>query len=120
MTEQASFVTTQRPEASVVEVRGEIDILNAGDLRCALQDAASSGSALLVVSLTDVSYFDSQSLEIIVEFSKRMTLNRRSLLLVASPESSPRRLLDVSGISSVIPVFATIDEASAGTPVSKT
>jgi anti-anti-sigma factor len=95
---------------TVLDVSGEIDILNAADLRAKMQEAAADAGPL-IVSLKNVSYFDSQTLEVLVVFSKRLELSRRTLMLVAPRESSARRLLDVSGISTAIATFADLEAA---------
>jgi anti-sigma B factor antagonist len=112
VTDQAEFITEERPGITVLKVTGEIDILNAGDLRTAMENAATDDQRGLVVVLAGVSYFDSQTLEILVDFSKRLILGRRKMSLVAPAGSPPRRLLDISGISGVIPTYATVEEAA--------
>jgi len=111
MSEQAVFQSYAVSGAVVFEARGEVDISNAPDFRTALEQAGSTDLPTLVVSLSGISYFDSQSLEILVDFSKRLTVNRRRLVLVAPKDSSPRTLLDLSGISTLIGVFESVDEA---------
>ena len=110
MGEQASFNARRQNDATVFSISGEIDILNAAELRAAMLEATSAGGAF-IVSLTDVAYFDSQTLEALVELSKRLVLSRRRMSLVAPQECKARRLLDVSGISKVIPTFETVDAA---------
>lgn len=114
MTDQAQFISLRLAGVTVLDIRGEVDILNAVELRAAMQDAASSaGTGALVVSLEKVDYFDSQTLEIFVDFSKRLELSRRRMSLVAPQGSPPRRLLDLSGISAAIPTYDSVDEAAA-------
>lgn len=111
MTDPASFSSTRLDGATVLDIRGEVDILNAAELRSAIQAAANNSTGPVIVSLSRVVYFDSQTLEILVDFAKRMALNRRHVALVAPPESPPRKLLDVSGIGAVIPIYASVEEA---------
>jgi anti-anti-sigma factor len=113
MTDQAVFSSTHNNGVPVLDIRGEVDILNAGELRSAIQAAALHGTGPLIVSLSHVAYFDSQTLEILVEFTKRMALNRRLVVLVAPPGSPPRKLLEVSGIGAVIGIYSSVDEAVA-------
>lgn len=114
MTDHANFSATKVSGVAVFSVRGEIDILNSADLRSALYDTANDSSGPLVVSLLDVAYFDSQTLEILFEFAKRLELNRRKMAIVAPPDSPARKLLDISGISGVIPTYRSLDEAISG------
>lgn len=113
MTEQARFDFREQDGVAVIDIAGEIDMLNAGELRAALAAATDEDEGPLVVALSRTQYFDSQTLEILVDFSKRLSLTRRRMFLVAALASQARRLLDVSAISTVIPTHESVDEAVA-------
>lgn len=113
MTNPTDFVRMDQDGIPVLEVRGEIDIVNAADLRKAMQDAVAVDSRAFVISLEHSTYFDSQTLEILVDFSKRLLLSRRRMALVAAAGSPTRRLLDISGISAAIPTYDGIADAVA-------
>ena len=113
MTDQASFSMRTQAGVLIMDVVGEVDIMNAGDLRTAMSDAASQDSGPFVLALDKLSYFDSQTLESLVELWKRLNLARRMMVIVAGRSTPARRLLDVSAISSVIPTLDTVDEALA-------
>jgi anti-anti-sigma factor len=111
MTDQATFDISVTSGIVVLDVRGEIDIRNAKDLRNAMRDAAAKGKSMVVVSLGRAGYFDSHTLEVLVDFSRKMQVNRRGISIVAPAGGAARRLLDVSGISSVIDVYDSTDAA---------
>jgi len=113
MTDQAHFSTRSQAGTVIMEAVGEVDILNAGDFRTALSDAASLNGGPFVLALDKLAYFDSQTLEILVELWKRLNLARRTMAIVAGRATPARRLLDVSAISGVIPTLETVDEALA-------
>jgi anti-anti-sigma factor len=113
MTDQASFSLRTQAGALIMDVVGEVDIMNAGSLRSAMSDAASHDGGPFVLALDKLVYFDSQTLEILVELWKRLNLARRMMVIVAGRSTPARRLLDVSAISSVIPTLDTVDEALA-------
>ena len=113
MTDQAHFTTRTQAGVLILDVVGEVDILNAGDLRSAMSDAASRDGGPFVLTLDKLGYFDSQTLEILVDFWKRLNLARRMMVIVAGRATPARRLLDVSAIASVIPTLDTLDEALA-------
>ena len=113
MTDQARFTTRTEANAVVMDVVGEVDIVNAADLRSAMADAASQNGGPFVLALDRLSYFDSQTLEILVEFWKRLNLARRMMVIVAGKSTPARRLLDVSAISSVIPTLDDLEAALA-------
>lgn len=113
MTDQASFTMRTQAGALIMDVAGEVDILNSSELRSVMSDAASRDGGPFVLTLDKLVYFDSQTLEILVELWKRLNLARRMMVIVAAPATPARRLLDLSSISSVIPTLDTIDEALA-------
>lgn len=113
MTDQARFTMRRQAGVLILDVVGEVDILNAGDLRSAMSDAGSQDGGPFVLALDKLAYFDSQTLEILVEFWKRLNLARRMMVIVAGRATTARRLLDVSAISGVIPTLETVDEALA-------
>lgn len=119
MTDQARFTTRTQANAIIMDVVGEVDILNAAELRSAMADAASQNGGAFVLALDRLSYFDSQTLEILVEFWKRLSLARRMMVIVASKSTPARRLLDVSAISSVITTLDDVSEAlvAVGAPL---
>lgn len=113
MTDQAKFATRKQRDAVIMDVVGEVDILNAADLRSAMAEAASTSGGPFVLALDRLSYFDSHTLEILVDFWKRLSLSRRTMVIVAGKSTPARRLLEVSAISSVIPTLDDVDQALA-------
>ena len=111
MTDQAAFQIRETEQAVVIEVAGEIDILNATDFRAMLENAVTDHAGPVVLCLTAATYFDSQTLEILANLSKRISLLRRRMLLVAPRPGTARRLLDISGISTAIQTCDTVEEA---------
>lgn len=113
MTDQASFSLRTHAGALIMDVVGEVDIMNASDFRSAISDAATHNGGPFILALDRVAYFDSQTLEILVDLWKRLNLARRMMVIVAARTTPARRLLDVSAISSVVPTLENVDEALA-------
>lgn len=109
--DQALFSSAHVGNAVVLSVRGEVDIANADMLRTAMRDSARTGESAVVVSLVDVSYLDSHTLELLVDLSRKLHVHRRSMAIVAPSGGPARRLIDVCGISKVIGVFDTVEQA---------
>lgn len=105
------FAVQQIEGVPVVQVRGEIDMSNAKQLTKAIEGAADEADGALIVSLGEVSYFDSQGVDVLVRIAERFDANRRRLILVAPQGAGPRRILTLAGLPDVIPIFDSVPEA---------
>jgi anti-sigma B factor antagonist len=98
----------QHGPATVVTVRGDIDLFAAPSLRAALDEAMTRRHPI-VVDLCDCSFFDSGGLHALLNTD----LASDRPLLVARPEGSPAaRMLDVSAPGHFAP-YASRDDALA-------
>ncbi|HKW45010.1 MAG TPA: STAS domain-containing protein, partial [Candidatus Eremiobacteraceae bacterium] len=79
MTDLATFEVQNFTGYRLVVANGEIDIVNAGDFRSALQHSASAGTEALIVCLAGIRYLDSNALAILMEVSRRFSVSRRQL-----------------------------------------
>jgi anti-sigma B factor antagonist len=114
VTELATFDVRNLDGYRVVIAAGEIDISNARDFRRALQDAAPAKTEALIVSLSAVTYMDSNALAVLLETSRRFGVSRRQLRIVCPPESSCGTLVRIAGLHKVFPMFDTIEIACNG------
>lgn len=111
MTSQAVYQLLPAKGAVVVAVSGEIDLANIDQFRAFVADAAKGDNGPLIVSLEKVEYLDSHTLEALVDISKRLSTNRRRLLVVAPAASPAGRILRTAGIDLAIAIFETHDDA---------
>lgn len=102
----ATFELAKLPPAAadpaaipVVEVRGEVDVTNAGEFAQAL---AAHGPGLLVVDLSQAEYLDSAGFAVLARL-----LTRRQLAAVAAPGTVARSAMTLLGL----PVHDTVDSA---------
>ena len=103
---------TERALCTVVVVEGELDMSTAGDLTQVLTMAIDAGETNVVLDLASLSFCDSAGLAVMVGAHNRLdALGRR--LIVAAPSEAVARVLDLSGVSQVIPMMADPDEACA-------
>jgi anti-sigma B factor antagonist len=96
----------------VVAAPEEVDITNAAELRAALVGAAEDGHTTLVVDMTGTRFCDSAGLHVLVHAHKRARADGGELLL-ALDAAEVLRILEITGIDQLIPVFASLDEALA-------
>ena len=104
-------VRAPRSGAAVVAVAGEMDEVEAELLEHAVGELAAPVE-LVVIDLTGVAFFGSRGLAALV--IAQDTAQRRGVRVhVATGEGNRRvvRPLQITGVDSVVPVFATVAEA---------
>jgi len=94
--------TREADAATVVRVVGEIDVRTAPSLRHALDRAVAEGSGDVVLDLAEVTFVDSSGLGVILGRYRRMPEGRT--LVLRSPRPHVRSLLDVAGVTRLLPV----------------
>jgi stage II sporulation protein AA (anti-sigma F factor antagonist) len=103
-------------EAAVVSAGGELDISTGTLLYLQLSIQLAEGRRHLVLDLAEVPFMDSSGLNTIIRANNE-TKAAGGRLVLAEPTSSVRRVLELTGMSLSLPVFATVEEALAeGTP----
>lgn len=101
-----------RGGAVVLSLHGEADLHTAPMLRNRLDGAIDGDAPGVVVDLSDVPFFDSTALGVLVAGMKRLRATRRQLRLVA-PRVEVRRLLELTLLDRVLAIDATQDDALA-------
>ena len=87
---------------------------NVADLRDALGGLAASGRPIVVV-LTMASFIDSTILGVLLGALRRAKEERRGFVFALEPDASSGaidRLLEMSGLLRIFPVYSSIDEAT--------
>ncbi|MFI6360371.1 anti-sigma factor antagonist [Streptomyces sp. NPDC050743] len=106
-----SHIRTYRSRGhTVIELRGEIDIAAMAESVPIIDAATESATPSVVVSLLDVDFFDCSGLRLLCRARRRVEerdgqvvlVRRRPLIL---------RILRLVQLTTVFPVFATLDEA---------
>ena len=98
--------------AVVLTLHGDADLHAAPLLGNRLDAAIDNGAPGIVIDLSDVPFFDSTALGVLVSGMKRLRATRRQLRLVA-PRAEVRRLLELTLLDRVLAVDASRDEAIA-------
>jgi anti-sigma B factor antagonist len=109
---EAGFPVDLVKGVRVVAVPEEIDITNAAWLRLALLEAAADTCPTLVVDMMRTRFCDSAGLDVLVDAHKRVRAEGGEVLLALSG-AAVLRILSITGIDQVIPVFTSLDEALA-------
>jgi stage II sporulation protein AA (anti-sigma F factor antagonist) len=90
-----------------VFLRGELDMSGVDRARQAIDEAESSGAALLVLDLSELDFIDSTGLEVLLRAGRRATEAGRRLI-VQRPSSYIRRLLEMTAIDQTLDVVEDV------------
>jgi anti-sigma B factor antagonist len=109
----ARFPVEMASGVSVVVTPEEIDITNAAGLRAALLEAAGPGSGT-VVDMSRTRFCDTAGIHALVGAHKRAESGGGEIRLVITG-AAVLRIFAITGLDSVIPHFASLEEALAAT-----
>lgn len=102
--------------AVVVQVAGELDLCSSLTFRAHLASAMDSGAAAVVVDFTEISFIDSTGLGALGVQAHRAALHG-PVLAVVCPEGRIRKLLTMTGLDRIAPVYSLRDAALRGVTV---
>ncbi|MCZ4120951.1 anti-sigma factor antagonist [Streptomyces sp. H39-S7] len=106
----AVTVTAHGPERAVVSIRGELDYDAAAELQRQLSDQMALGYRHLMLDLSQMPFMDSSGLRVVLELIRDIGQAGGRVLLVA-PAPAVRRLLELTGVSLMNPLYDTIEDA---------
>jgi anti-sigma B factor antagonist len=95
----------------VVEAPQEIDVANAEPFREILVQAACRGHAPVVVNMTGTRFCDSSGVKALASAQNRAVAEGGELLLVIPASAFVLRVLALTGLDRVIPIFTDMNEA---------
>jgi anti-sigma B factor antagonist len=96
---------------AVVTVTGDVDVATCATLRDSLlQEVADENFRGLVVNLAGVSFIDSTGIGVLVGVWRRTKATDGSLAL-ASPSRQAQSVLDATGLTKVLSIYSTEEEA---------
>ena len=106
-----------RPEAVVLQAKGDVDSSTVGDLTArldaALQQAATQASRLLIIDLQAVTYFGSDGLNALLNCHRQGLQAGTSVRLVAD-SGLVVRPIEVTKLDSVLELYCTLPDALQG------
>jgi anti-sigma B factor antagonist len=105
--------TTERDGATVLTLRGEIDVYTAPQLRQTIVDLVDRGATKLVVDMAQVDFLDSTGLGVLVDGLKRTQSHDGSLSIVAT-QNKILKIFDITGLNKAFSIHASLEEALAG------
>jgi anti-sigma B factor antagonist len=100
----------------VVATPADIDVTSAEQLHMVLLRTAIRGHTTIVVDMTRTRFCDSAGLTVLVRAHKRAVTDGGELRLVLPAGGAVPRILAITCLDRVIPVFASLDDALAPRP----
>ena len=100
-------------DALVISLKGRLDAVTTPGLEKDLTALLASGERILVLDLGGLDYISSAGLRTILAVTKRLK-EKQGRLLLASLKSVVREVFEISGFSSIIPIFESVDAAISG------
>src|SRR6266566_2771618 len=94
-------------DASLLTLRGEIDVYTAPRLRQTLIDLVEGGATDIVVDMEKVDFLDSTGLGVLVGGLKRVKDREGTMKLVATQDRI-LKIFDITGLAKVFPIFGSL------------
>ncbi|HVL93203.1 MAG TPA: STAS domain-containing protein [Acidimicrobiales bacterium] len=98
--------------ATVLAVRGEVDVYTAPRLRERLVELVNQGKRMIVIDLEGVEFLDSTGLGVLVGGLKRLRTNDGDLSLVCT-QHRILRVFEITGLTKVFTIHTSVDDAVA-------
>jgi anti-anti-sigma factor len=98
---------------SVVTLTGEVDIVQASQLREHLLGAVRNEDLGLVVDLTEASYIDSVGVSLLFELAEKLSERQLRLAVVLPDGGLVARVLGIVNLGSVAGLHSSVDDALA-------
>lgn len=93
----------------VVKLAGSLDSANLPDVEKMLNTLVMEGWTRIVMNAAEVDYISSLGVGVFLSFQSKLE-NCAGMMVLAAPSVAVRQVLNVLGLSSVVPVVDTVDE----------
>ncbi|MFD5848238.1 STAS domain-containing protein [Streptomyces chartreusis] len=107
-----SVGTTASGRCVVARVSGDMDYLTAPVLRARFKELLARGDRFMVLELSEVAFCDSVGLNVLLEAWRQAEAGGAVLVLACVP-LPVQRILEMTGATQVLRVFATVTDAEA-------
>jgi anti-anti-sigma factor len=106
-------ISVEQPADGVVVVApsGELDMSNAEMLSEAIKQARQNATANLILDLRGLGFMDSSGLRLLLDTWNESKIAERRLSICVAKTGLVRRVLEISGCDTILPVVADLDEA---------
>ncbi|PXY32730.1 hypothetical protein BAY60_05055 [Prauserella muralis] len=109
-------VDGRHPGCVVVVLDGEVDLQTVDQLSAALETQLARKPALLIVDLSAVGFLGAAGLSALLDASRAGLDHGTELRLVAGRRRVVRRIVDLCGLTTALPVYRDVTEAVVPSP----
>ncbi len=101
------------PSAKVVSLKGELDESVLDGLKTQLDPLLNDANMVtMVLNFQDLEFINSKGIGFLVSIHTHLSKDARKMIMVAASEAV-MDVISLVGLTSIIPYFATMDEATA-------
>ncbi len=104
--------TGKEKNAVLLAVKGRIDALSAPEFEKELVEWIEKGETNFIIDLGDLDYISSAGLRSILATAKKLKANEGQILL-SSLKDAVKEVFEISGFSSIIPIYESVETALA-------
>jgi anti-anti-sigma factor len=112
MTEELEVREEILGDSNLIAVRGDVDSGSAAILADALRRATLDGDGRVVLDLCETSFIDSAGISTLLNGLRRLTRQRRKLIVVCPP-GPPRRVFEMLGLVGTFNLVDSLSDATA-------
>ena len=104
MTDASMTVGHDSADTARIALFGEIDMANADDVEQQILGAIDNQLTAVTIDLSGLEYIDSAGIRVLFTLANRLAILQIALRLVVPERSPVRRVIDLSGMATAIPV----------------
>jgi anti-anti-sigma factor len=101
-------------DAKVVRMMERLDSMTCNEVESALQALIASNPRQVICDFSATKYISSMGLRVFFSAAKSLKRTGGRLALVCSESNYVHEIFELSGITHILPVFKTVDEAMVG------
>ena len=94
----------------LVKLHGRLDMVGANEIESEFAASCAADHTTVLVDLSDVEFLTSFGMRLLVSNAKTVA-ERGGRMVVAGPSPHVKDTLDVSGVSSIIPIYESVASA---------
>jgi anti-sigma B factor antagonist len=113
LTTSVTTVEDTEEPYTLIELVGEADVTNAAALREVLEAEVAKRPQLLIIDLSRLRFMDSSALHAVLRANRAMD-RQGGVLALAAPLEPVGRMLRLTAADRLLPVYASVSEATAG------
>jgi anti-sigma B factor antagonist len=113
LTISVATVESESGPYTLAALVGEADVTNSDALRDALDAEVAKEPQTLIIDLSALRFMDSSALHVILRANRAMD-RLGGVLALAGPREPVAKMLRLTAADQLVPVYASVDEASAG------